>query len=169
MTDVRIVPTREVHVEGFNAAVGAIARERLYIGLVAPPPLIESREFVRKVLEDGGVHLVAVDAAESVVGWCDIARHQREGFRHTGRLGMGLLPAYRGKGLGRQLMDAAIQRGWESGLERIELEVFASNRRAIMLYERIGFVHEGRKRRARKIDGRYDDDLFMAIFNPNAS
>lgn len=47
---------------------------------------------------------------------------------------------------------------------RVELEVFASNTAAIALYEKLGFVVEGRKSRARKVDGAYDDDLIMARF-----
>jgi RimJ/RimL family protein N-acetyltransferase len=48
------------------------------------------------------------------------------------------------------------------GFTRIELEVFESNARAIALYERRGFVHEGRKRAARILDGRTEDVLCMA-------
>jgi RimJ/RimL family protein N-acetyltransferase len=44
------------------------------------------------------------------------------------------------------------------------LEVFASNARAIALYESLGFVREGLKRRVRKLDGRYDDDVMRALF-----
>jgi hypothetical protein len=39
--------------------------------------------------------------------------------------------------------------------------VFASNTRAIRLYERLGFVHEGVRHRARKIDGAYDDNVMI--------
>jgi RimJ/RimL family protein N-acetyltransferase len=60
-------------------------------------------------------------------------------------------------------MEAAITAGWEAGLERIELEVFASNTRAFALYEKLGFVTEGVKRRARKLDGQYDDNVLMAL------
>jgi RimJ/RimL family protein N-acetyltransferase len=74
-----------------------------------------------------------------------------------------MLPGARGTGLGRRLMQAAIEAARRQGMERIELEVFASNTRAIALYERLGFVREGLKRRVRKIDGRYDDDVMMAL------
>ena len=167
MTDFRIVDTTDEHVAGFNAAVDIVARERLYIGLVDAPTLAASRNFVRSVHEAGGVHLVALDPTDKVVGWCDIARHDREGFRHAGRLGMGVLPELRGFGLGRRLMTAAIERAWQAGLERIELEVFGSNHRAMAMYEKLGFVHEGVRRRARKLDGRYNDDVLMALFTPS--
>jgi RimJ/RimL family protein N-acetyltransferase len=161
--EVRIVPTGEEHVGGFHAAVDVVARERRYIALVEAPPIAASLAFVRAVSARGGVHLVAVTADGTVVGWCDVHRGEREGFRHVGHLGMGLLPGYRGRGLGRRLMESAIAKAWEAGMERIELEVFASNARAFTLYEKLGFVTEGVKRRARKLDGRYDDLVLMAL------
>jgi RimJ/RimL family protein N-acetyltransferase len=164
---IRIVPTTtEAHIAGFNRCVDVVARERRYIGLVTGPPLTTSAAFVRHVLGGGGVHLVALDPDDTVVGWCDITRHEREGFRHTGRLGMGLLPSARGHGLGRRLASAAIEAARTTDFERIELDVFASNTRAIALYERLGFVHEGVRRCAWKLDGAYEDDLLMALFLP---
>jgi ribosomal protein S18 acetylase RimI-like enzyme len=163
MEEIRIVPSGEEHVAGFNAAVGVVARERRWLTLVDGVPIEASREFVRSVLANGGVHLVAVAEDGAVVGWCDIDRGAHEGFRHSGRLGMGLLPAYRGRGLGRRLMEAAIAAGWAAGLERIELEVFASNARAFALYEKLGFATEGVKRRARKLDDETDDNVLMAL------
>ena len=59
---------------------------------------------------------------------------------------------------------ATLQGAREKGLERVELEVFASNRPAIRLYESLGFVVEGIKRRGRKLDGAYDDVLEMTLF-----
>lgn len=166
MSDIRITDTTDDHIAGFNAAVGVVARERLYIGLIDAPTMEASRRFVHSVIEAGGVHLVALDPAGSVIGWCDIARHDREGFRHAGRLGIGIVPAFRAQGLGRRLVTAAIERAWKAGIERIELEVFGSNARAMSLYESLGFVHEGVRKRARKLDGRYDDDVLMAMFAP---
>jgi RimJ/RimL family protein N-acetyltransferase len=160
---VRIVETTDAHVEGFHRCVGVVARERKYIGFVDAPPLETTWIFFRSILAGGGVHFVAVDDGDEVVGWCDIARMGFEGFRHTGRLGMGLLPHVRGQGVGRRLAEAAIDAATAGGIERIELEVFATNLRAIRLYERLGFAHEGVRRRARKLDGVYDDNVLMAL------
>jgi ribosomal protein S18 acetylase RimI-like enzyme len=76
---------------------------------------------------------------------------------------MGLLPDYRGRGLGRQLVAQAVRAARQAGIERVELEVFASNERAIALYRAFGFATEGIKRRARKLDGQYEDNVFMAL------
>jgi RimJ/RimL family protein N-acetyltransferase len=165
--DIRIVELADEQIEGFHRCVGIVARERRYIGLVDAPPIESSRAFVRSVRDAGGAHFVALDVTNEVVGWCDIARAPFEGFRHSGRLGMGLLPHVRGKGLGRRLAQATIDAVRARGVERIELEVFASNTRAIRLYERLGFVHEGVRRRARKLDGAYEDNVLMAlVFDP---
>ena len=55
-------------------------------------------------------------------------------------------------------------RGFSGRFERIELEVFSSNQKAIQLYKSFGFVFEGRKRTARKLDGICDDFLMYAKF-----
>src|SRR6266513_5430486 len=149
MDEVRIVPTGAQYAESFNAVVDAVARERRYIGFVEGPSLQSTREFVRCILGGAGIQLLAVNPNDVVVGWCDIVRNPREGFRHVGRLGMGLLAGYRGRGLGRQLVAQAVRAARQAGIERVELEVFASNERAIALYRALGFVTEGVKRRAR--------------------
>jgi ribosomal protein S18 acetylase RimI-like enzyme len=102
-----------------------------------------------------------------VAGWCDIARHARLGFRHAGTMGMALLPAYRGQGWGKKLLLEVMDAARAMGIWRIELEVFASNTNAIALYESLGFQREGYKRRAKKLDGRYDDDIVMALLFPD--
>ena len=161
--DVRIVPTAEEHIAGLQRCVDAVARERRWIGFLEGPPLAQTRAFVEMILRGAGVQFVALNEADEVVGWCDVVRLDQETFRHGWRLGMGLLPAFRGRGVGRRLAEAAIAAAREQGAERIELEVFASNTRALALYEKLGFVREGVKRRARKLDGEYDDDVLMAL------
>ncbi len=39
----------------------------------------------------------------------------------------------------------------------------ASNARAIRLYRRVGFVVEGRRREALRVDGRYVDELYAGL------
>lgn len=163
-TDVRIVPTDERYVESFNRALDIVARERRYIGFVEGPPMENTRTFVRHVISGEGVQRLAVTHDDEVVGWCDIVRRGMEGFRHAGRMGMGVLPDYRGAGLGRRLLTETLGAARALGMERVDLEVFASNEAAIALYRKLGFVVEGIKKRARKLDGKYDDDLIMALF-----
>ena len=162
-SSVRIVPTAEFHIPGLHAALDEVAKERRYLAFLAAPPFMAIREFSRALMGGAGVQLVAVTEDERVVGWCDIVRVPVEGFDHTGRLGMGLLGPYRGQGIGYRLAEATIAAAREAGMTRIELEVMASNVNAIRLYEKLGFKHEGLKRRARHLDGAWDDNVLMAL------
>jgi RimJ/RimL family protein N-acetyltransferase len=148
-------------IEGAWHCLGVVARERAYIGFLEPPPLEQSRSFWTSLIEKGHPFLVAVDGA-TVVGWCDVVPVARPIFAHVGTLGMGLLPAHRGRGLGGQLMAAALQASRACGLERVELAVFAGNERAERLYARMGFVVEGVQKRRAKIDSDYRDEILMA-------
>ena len=157
----RIEPTAGAHVEGLQAAVDAVARERRYLAAVRGFPLAETRRFVASVAAGGGVQHVLLDGA-GVVGWCDVQRKPLEGFRHAGVLGIGVLPGHRGHGAGARLLRHTLAAAEAAGIHRVELEVFASNGRARQLFERAGFVTEGTRRRARLLDGREDDVVCMA-------
>jgi len=67
----------------------------------------------------------------------------------------------RGRGLGARLLRKALARCRRRGIEKIELQVYASNRPARELYRKFGFRQEGRRVRARKLDGKYDDVILM--------
>jgi len=163
--DLRIVPTEPRYLDSFRSTLDAVARERQFLALLEAPALERIQHFVGGILERGGVQFFALDKNDQVVGWCDINRHHTEGYRHSGVLGMGLLPDYRGRGIGTRLAVASINEARMNGIERIQLTVFASNRNAITLYRKLGFVEEGVRRRARLLDGRYDDSVEMALLN----
>ncbi|HEY8240744.1 MAG TPA: GNAT family N-acetyltransferase, partial [Kiritimatiellia bacterium] len=159
--DIRIVPLEERHFEGYRACLGDVARERKYLCFVDAPPLADSRSFLSAALAKKAPFFVAV-AGRRVVGWCDIYASSLEGFRHSAKLGIGIIEEFRGQGIGRRLMKATLAAARRRGLKRVELEVFASNRNAIKLDKDLNFKTEGIKRKARKIDGHYDDIVVMA-------
>ena len=159
---VAIEPIRAEHVESFHRALDAVSRERKYLSFLEAPPLEAVRAFVLDMIENDHPQFVAI-ADGDVIGWCDIRRQDRATRAHCGTLGMGILPAYRNKGMGARLMRRTLDAAREFGLHRVELSVHADNARDIALYEKIGFVHEGRARDAVSIDGRYIDSLNMAM------
>ncbi len=158
-----IVPTSEEHIEGIHKCLDSVARERRYLAFIEAPPLDSTRRFVLAHIEKDAPHFVAL-LGEDVIGWCDVSPMTWAGFAHCGRLGMGVRKNFRGQGIGTQLLAQTLQKSREKGLERIELEVYGSNESAIRFYERAGFVVEGVKKKARKLDGAYDDLVQMAMF-----
>ncbi len=163
---IEITPIREEHIKGYHGCIDSVARERRFIGGVQARPIESTREFALSNIKNGYPHFVALDG-DRIVGWCDIIPMKGVDFSHCGLMGMGLLVDYRRQGIGTVMLDTTIQAAKEYGLERVELEVYTSNTPAIRLYEKRGFIPEGVKRKARKLDGEYFDIQVMALFiNP---
>lgn len=157
-----IGPIQMAHVENFRACLDVVAREKRYLAMTSAPPLEQVENFVRGLMASNGVQLVAVDSSV-VVGWADVIPGALDAIAHCGRFGMGLLPAYRGQSLGKQLLEACVAKAFQNGLTRIELDARVDNVHAIRLYERQGFVREGVKKNAMRVDGVYFDAVQMAI------
>jgi len=165
--DISVIPISEKYIDSLYRCIVSVANERKYLGYVEPPSLESTRENVIEDIQSNTPRYIAT-TGDTVVGWCEVLPNTRQGFRHCGRLeSMGVSAVYRGNGIGKNLMAATLSAAERYGLERVELLVYASNVNAILFYERLGFVCEGTKKRARKLDGVYDDVNIMAIFlNP---
>ena len=86
-------------------------------------------------------------------------------FRHKAGIGIFILQKYCGIGLGRQLMEYAIENARKTELEQLKLGVFDDNVAAIRLYEKLGFREWGREPHAFKLkDGSYRDEIQMVLF-----
>lgn len=162
MPSVDIVPITESHASGFHACLDAVAREKKYLAQIEALPLARVEAFVRENVAADAAQFVAVDGSV-VVGWCDIFPAWAAAVSHRGTVGMGVLPAYRGKGLGRRLLSACLAKATAQGMTRIELEVRADNERAIRLYEGLGFARESVKRHGMRFDGVYYDSVDMGL------
>jgi ribosomal protein S18 acetylase RimI-like enzyme len=160
--DWSIAPIAETHIAGLHAALGRVARERRYLALLEAPPLERTAAFVRGNIAGGNPQYVAI-GGDAVVGWCDVTPMERAAFAHRGVLGMGVVPEYRGRGVGRALVEATLAAARSKGLARIDLEVRADNTAAIGLYHAVGFAAEGVKRDALRVDGGRFDLVVMAL------
>ena len=65
-----------------------------------------------------------------------------------------LLEKYHKKGLGRRLLNTAIQKAQQDGYEEMYLDTLSSSKKAIRLYEKTGFVKTER----------YNDNYMAEIF-----
>jgi len=160
--DIRFERASDRYAASFCSAVDAVARERKYLGSTTGFPEEITRKFVRNIQKNNLAQFYALDD-EKVVGWCDILPRQYEGFGHVGVLGMGVIASHRGKGIGKHLLRLTLDHAKNAnGLEKAELEVFKSNTAAIGLYESTGFIREGERIDARKLDEQYDNVVLMA-------
>ena len=72
-----------------------------------------------------------------------------------------------GRGLGTFAVNAMLNHAFNNmNLQRVELTVLEDNARAKHLYEKCGFVYEGRKRKAKYKNGKFVDMLMYSILKP---
>jgi ribosomal protein S18 acetylase RimI-like enzyme len=93
-----------------------------------------------------------------------LVRASKAKQRHKATVwGMYVTPRARNKGVGRALVEAAIEhaRGW--GLDQLQLTVTEAAPHAKRLYESAGFRHWGQERRALHWKGRFVDEYHLAL------
>ena len=81
--------------------------------------------------------LIAYDGRRPI-GIALLGRRRSHGWLYD----FGILPAYRGKGLGTRLLTTATREAAKAGMRDIELDVWEKRADAIRLYQRAGFRHE---------------------------
>jgi ribosomal protein S18 acetylase RimI-like enzyme len=87
-----------------------------------------------------------------------------ESVRHVLEIkGLAVSPAHRRRGVGRALMDAAVHEATTRGARKLTLRVLGPNAGARDLYAACGFEIEGVLRELFFLDGRYVDDILMAL------
>jgi len=145
------------------------AAEALQMTWVNPPSETTARELFARwsTNQDTGVGfsietLPDGDSPSRLIGHLTLFNVSAKNRLATFAIGLG--PADMGRGFGTDATRLAVRYGFrEMGLHRIELHVLAYNERALAAYQRVGFVVEGRRRDAVFHDGRWHDEVLMAV------
>lgn len=168
MTDTTIL--RRLH-PADAAALMALRREALtnepsVFGSSPVDDRMGSVEYVRNALADVDEQAVFGRFHETrLVGLVGVIRESGLKERHKAHVwGMYVTPSARGQGVGRRLIETAIEhaRGW-AGVERLLLSVTESGVAARALYEAAGFRIWGREPRALVWEGRFVDEHHLAL------
>jgi RimJ/RimL family protein N-acetyltransferase len=124
----------------------------------------EEASFLAEFAAAGNSIFLVAEVDGKLVGLLNCKGSHRKAIRHAVTLGMSVDKAYRGQGIGSQLMAHAIE--WAKGtgiVTRIELALFERNQIALRLYQKFGFEIEGKRRKAGFREGEYHDGLIMAL------
>jgi ribosomal protein S18 acetylase RimI-like enzyme len=98
-----------------------------------------------------------------ILGVAGFAVRSGEKEGHKGLLwGIYVRPQARGTGVARRLVEAVIEAARPS-VELLQLSVVVGNERARRLYASLGFVEYGIERHSLKQNGRYYDEILMAL------
>lgn len=126
----------------------------------------QQRERIERFRQDDSKLLVISEVNARIVSISHIETPGRKRNAHVGQIGISILAEYRGLRLGTALMETMID--WAAAhpvIEKLALGVWARNEHAIRLYQKMGFVEEGRKIMEVRYDvGSYDDMVCMYRF-----
>jgi RimJ/RimL family protein N-acetyltransferase len=134
-----------------------------YFGRYRPLSLAEEEEWYEQMLQDPKTCNFAVELEGRHVGGAGFDKI--DGRNACAEVGLFIgLPELWDQGLGFDVLQSLLRFGFEQlNLNRIYLRVFARNERAVHLYEKLGFRHEGRWRQAEFRNGQYQDMLWMSV------
>jgi len=111
---------------------------------------------------DAAVYVAESDEGD-IVGRLSLSRDQHPSSAHVADLGLMVAAGWRRQGIGRALLETAVEWARGAGVRKLELHVFPHNEGAIKLYESFGFEREGyRKQHYRRSTGDYVDAILMA-------
>jgi RimJ/RimL family protein N-acetyltransferase len=160
MTDVLLRTATLEDFEPWFALREAVAAEGRYIATEAPVDRGANEAMFTSCIDDGTkTVIVAVDDAGAMVG--HLNAQLDHGVVH---LGMCVAADQRGRGIGRRLLERCIGWATDQGAHKVALEAWPHNGAALRLYERMGFVLEGRLRRHwRRRDGSLWDAVAMGL------
>jgi RimJ/RimL family protein N-acetyltransferase len=126
----------------------------------------QEQEWIEDHLESPGEILLLAEAAGKIIGNVSFENGPHRRIAHRGNLGVAVVKEWRGRGVGTVLLESLLE--WATAnplIEKVCLEVFATNTGAIRLYKKLGFVEEGLHPRDIKFGpGRYVDGVSMYKF-----
>ena len=138
---------------------------RRLVVLPFPTTRMAEKEFIGRVtkLKDGVVLSIIVKKGGRLIG--SVSLFKLDTVSRKAELGIAIADlTMTRKGYGTEAMRIMLDYAFGTlNLNRVELGVHDFNRRARAAYRKLGFVEEGRKRQAYYCDGKYHDDIVMAV------
>ena len=120
-------------------------------GLTAPPTTIK-----------GDLEAPATKSPVTTIAWASLnVFNARESYRFVADISVYVERGWRGKGVGRALLEKLIELGRQHGYHKLVLSAFPANAGGMALYARSGFRTVGIYREQGQLDGKWVDTIVM--------
>jgi RimJ/RimL family protein N-acetyltransferase len=143
--------------------INSLVDEKAEIGRTEKVTREKEAEWLPKMLanlEKDELFFLVAEVDKGLVASSDI--HILSGDeKHVGVLGIVVKNGFRSLGIGTEMMKILVEQATSLGLKVLTLYVFATNKRAVHVYEKVGFVETGKIPRKHFREGQYIDELVM--------
>lgn len=106
--------------------------------------------------------LLIAEERDHIVGYIWAERGRMNRILHTAYIVVGIREAYQHQGIGTKFFRKLDEWARRNNIIRLELTVECANTAARKLYEKNGFVVEGRRKKSMKLGDKFVDELYMA-------
>jgi ribosomal protein S18 acetylase RimI-like enzyme len=165
MSDLKVRRATPEDAPGIVAVLAVVIDERIHSAIDRVWSVEQERRYLESLSAREVMH-VALDDADRVVGLQILDRWSAvlDSMAHVGQVGTFLLPAWRGRGIGRELWNATAAFARDARYQKLLVQVRGTNADAQHFYRRLGFAECGRLSRQVMIDGSQDDEILMELF-----
>ena len=122
----------------------------------------ELRNKIDDAISMGDFLLIAEESDKNIVGYIWAERGRMNRILHTAYIVVGIREAYQHQGIGTKFFGQLDEWARRNNIVRLELSVECANTAARHLYEKNGFVVEGRRMKSMKLGDNFEDELYMA-------
>lgn len=121
--------------------------------------------WINNFLQNPDSLALVAELDHQIVGMLFFMSQTKRKSAHAGEFGVNVHPDHQSHGIGKALTESLME--WAKKhpkIEKVFLQVFATNTKAIGLYKKLGFKEEGRHVKAiKQDDGTYVDILQMYV------
>jgi phosphinothricin acetyltransferase len=161
MGELRIRDVSETDAEAIAAIYGHHVLHGTASYDLEPPPAEFHRDKIRRIAAAGWPFLVA-ETEEQVAGYAYVTQFRdRAAYRFTAEDSIYVHPERMGRGIGKALLEALLERSAANGFRTIVAVIGGAEPASVRLHASCGFVEVGRLRGVGFKFGRWLDSVYM--------
>jgi RimJ/RimL family protein N-acetyltransferase len=123
----------------------------------------DERRYLRSLRRSRDAAVFVAEVPEGIVGRLSVGRDPHPASAHVADLGLMVAKGQRRRGIGRALLEQAVDWARGAKVSKLELHVFPHNEPAIQLYDAFGFRREGYRKGHYRRNGDFVDAILMAF------
>jgi ribosomal protein S18 acetylase RimI-like enzyme len=141
-----------------------ICAERIYTAISKPFTIKQEEDYIRALSDREGIFIAKVN--KQIIGFqsLDLWFKAVDSFDHVGSIGTFVLPKWRRMGVAQLLFNYVLKFARSKKYQKFVIYVRNGNKGAKKFYKSLGFTPKGILTDQVKIDGIYEDEVFMEMF-----